>query len=117
MYGASGVKCIPPFKNTGLLIEVWARIDDVFMRESPTNLYEVHVMYHSDSRQSRLRPKHRVGRLKFIVDRPGNYRETLADLPEAKAICKGGCSSVRIEGFLCVSRRVSDPRIPHKTQR
>ena len=24
--------------------EVWARIDDVFMRESPTNLYEVHVM-------------------------------------------------------------------------
>ena len=71
---------------------IWTRIDDVFMRESPTNAYEVHVMYHSDSRQSRLRPKRRVGRIKFIVDKPNNFRETLDELPEAKSICKDGCS-------------------------
>ena len=71
---------------------VWTRIDDVFMRETPTNLYEVHVQYHFDSRQSRLRPKQRVGRIKFIVDQPVNYQETLDELPEAKSICKDGCS-------------------------
>ena len=76
---------------------VWTRIDDVFMRESPTNAYEVHVMYHPDSRQSRLRPKRRVGVINFIVDKPNNHRETLAGLPEAKAICKGGCSLYGLE--------------------
>jgi hypothetical protein len=70
---------------------VWTRIDDVFMRETPTNLYRVHVQYHADSRQSRLRPKERVGRIELTVDQPGNYRETLDELPEAKSICKGGC--------------------------
>lgn len=71
---------------------VWTRINDVFMRETPTNLYRVHVQYHADSRQSRLRPKERVVGIEFTVDQPGNYRETLDELPEAKSICKGGCS-------------------------
>ena len=74
-------------------------------------------MYHPDSRQSRLRPKRRVGVINFIVDKPNNHRETLAGLPEAKAICKGGCSLYGFGGFQCVYRRVSDPRIPHKPQR
>ena len=72
---------------------------DMFMRESPTNAYEVHVQYHFDNRQSRLRPKPRVSGIEFIVDKPNNFKETLADLPEAKAICRsplsfleGGCS-------------------------
>jgi hypothetical protein len=73
-------------------VGVWARIDDVYMRETPTNAYEVHVMYHFDSRESRLRPKQRVGRVEFTVDKPKDFKETLAELPEAKSTCKGGCS-------------------------
>ena len=62
------------------------------------NAYAVHVKYHLDSRQSRLWPKQRVRSIKFIVDKPNNHRETLADLPEAKAICKGGgCSLYTLE--------------------
>lgn len=76
---------------------VWARIDDVFMRETPTNAYEVHVMYHFDGRESRLRPKQRVGRVEFMVDKPKDFKGTLADLPEAKAICRGACS---LYGFI-----------------
>ncbi len=71
---------------------IWNRIDDVFMRESPTNAYEVHIFYLFDNRQSRLRPKQRAGRIRFIVDKPKNYRATLAELPEARTICKHGCS-------------------------
>ena len=68
----------------------------------------------------------RVSSLKFIVDRPGNYRETLADLPEAKAICRsplsfleGGCSlyGLKKSSRGSVYRRLSNPRVPRKTQR
>ena len=80
---------------------------DMFMRESPTNAYAVHVMYHLDSRQSRLWPKQRVRSINFIVDKPNNHRETLADLPEAKAICKGGCSLYGLKplGYLSEEER------------
>jgi hypothetical protein len=69
---------------------VWA-IDDVFMRKTATNAYEVRVQYMLDGRESRLHPQQRVTELVVVVDKPGPYREMLADFPEAKDVCASGC--------------------------
>jgi hypothetical protein len=78
---------------------IWARIDDVYTRETPKNLYEIRASYHFDTRESRLRPKERLTSLEILVDKPGTYREMLADFPEAKDICASGCKLYGITDF------------------
>src|ERR1035438_8429009 len=72
-------------------VQVYQVIDDVYMRKTPANLYEVQLGYLSDARTSRLRPVQRLVRLEALVDRPAPAKTLLPDFPEASVICRAGC--------------------------
>lgn len=71
--------------------KVWPAIEDVFMRDTPTNLYEIRVWWRADSRTSRLRPTMRVYQLDALVDKPAPAKAILSDVPEGFELCKLGC--------------------------
>jgi hypothetical protein len=75
---------------------VWL-LQDVYERKTATNLYEIRAAYHADRRESRLHPKLRVTSVEFLVDKPGTFREMLADLAEAEEICTTGCKLYGID--------------------
>ncbi len=78
---------------------VWARIEDVYSRETAKNLYEARVAYGLDNRQSRLHPRQRLSEVEFVIDRPAPFREILADLSEAGETCAGGCNVYGVTGI------------------
>ncbi|MGA2270555.1 MAG: hypothetical protein ABSH44_18945 [Bryobacteraceae bacterium] len=82
------LKSIEEFKAA---VGVWSEIRDVYMRETPTNLYEIQVQWRSDNRASRLHPILRVHKLEVLVDKPTSVPATLKDIAESKDICKSGC--------------------------
>ena len=80
--------------------KVWPAIEDVFMRETPTNLYEIHLSWRPDTRTSRLRPTMRVFRLDALVDKPALAKAILNDLPEGLELCKLGCDLYGVQDGL-----------------
>lgn len=71
--------------------QVYRAIADVYMRETPNNLYEIRVSWRPDTTSSRLRPTPKLYRLEVEVDKPGPPAALLKDFPEAAVICKSGC--------------------------
>jgi hypothetical protein len=58
------------------------------------NEYEVLVHFRFDASESRLHPTPRVQEVQFRADKVRTMREMLSDLPEAVAICSGGCRAL-----------------------
>jgi hypothetical protein len=72
-------------------LKVYRAIEDVYIRETPTNTYLIKVAWRFDTTTSRLRPTERVSRLGVEIDKPAAAATILKDFREAAEICKAGC--------------------------
>jgi hypothetical protein len=66
-------------------------VEDVYMRETPGNLYEIRLSWLPDTSASRLRPTPRLHQLDVRLDKAASATSVLLDFPEAFEICKLGC--------------------------
>ena len=72
-------------------------VDDVYMRQTSTNLYRINVEWLPDRTTSRLHPTIRLRSLEIDVDKPAPATAVLADLPEAVKVCNAGCDLYGID--------------------
>jgi hypothetical protein len=66
-------------------------VEDVYLRETTGNLYEIRLSWLPDTSVSRLRPTPRLHQLDVRLDKAASVRSVLLDFPEAFEICKLGC--------------------------
>jgi hypothetical protein len=71
--------------------EIYDDVRDVYTRKTKTNEYELRMEYTVDASKSRLHPELRLLSVVLVVDRPTPMAEIVADLPEARRLCAGGC--------------------------
>ena len=67
-------------------------VQDVYERQTATHVYEIHLIRRADPQESRLQPKFRLSGLDFLLDKPGTFRDLLADIEEVSSICADGCN-------------------------
>jgi hypothetical protein len=80
-----------PISECAAAHRVWDRVFEVYHRKTATNEYQIEFIYGPDSRESRLHPKIRLGRLDFLLDKPRSADAVLADVPEIALWCSAGC--------------------------
>jgi hypothetical protein len=78
-------------RDTALKVYGVRAVEDVYMRQTSTNLYRIKVGWLPDENTSKLHPTMRLRWLKMDVDKPAPATAILAGLPEGIEICKDGC--------------------------